>query len=86
MKTATKSRIRLFATAWLQVALVACNTWQIANEKWLGALIVGFAISLVWSFNVSKIALSTLTDKIIYSIGACTGTGTGLIIAATIYT
>lgn len=35
-------------------------------------------ISLLWAFNVSKIALSDLSQKIIYALGAGTGAVTGL--------
>lgn len=75
----------LFCTAWLQVFLVAINTWQIANEKYVGALIVGFLISLVWTFNVKRAAFSTTADKLIYSLGASCGTGSGLWLANLLY-
>jgi len=80
-----KAKAMLFLTAWLQVTLISCNTWQIANSKWIGALIVGFAISFVWCFNISRVAFSDILDKLIYATGACAGTGTGLIIASSIY-
>lgn len=74
-----------FFLAWLQVTLISLNTWQIANGKILGALIVGFSISLVWTFNIEHITKSTLTMKIIYAAGASCGTATGLLLAAKIY-
>lgn len=77
--------MRNFILAWMQVSLICLNTWQIANSKFLGALFVGFLISLVWTFNVQDIARSTLSQKIIYSLGAMLGTGTGMSIAHTLY-
>lgn len=74
-----------FILAWLQVTLISLNTWQIANGKILGALIVGFSISLVWTFNIEHITKSTLGSKLIYATGASCGTATGLILATYIY-
>lgn len=75
----------LFITAWLQVGLIATNTWQIANQRWLGALIVGFLISWVWCGNIKKVVASTTFERIIYCTGAMTGTGTGILITQILY-
>ena len=77
--------MRNFVLAWVQVTLICLNTWQIANQKNLGALIVGFLISLVWTFNVQGISRSNLRAKITYSLGAMTGTATGLALSFAIY-
>jgi hypothetical protein len=77
--------MRNFFLAWLQVSLICLNTWQIANSELLGALMVGFLISLVWTFNVQDISRSTLPQKIIYSLGAMAGTGTGILAASVLY-
>jgi len=76
---------RLFITAWLQVALIAGQTWQIAHQKWLGCLVVSFLISFVWCFNISRIAVSGMAEKVIYSLGSMFGTATGLALAWWIY-
>jgi hypothetical protein len=44
-------------------------------------LITGFLISLVWSWNIKKIAFSTIKDRILYSSGAATGTFCGYFLA-----
>ena len=75
----------LFVTAWLQVFLVAMNTWQIANGKWVGALIVGFGISLAWTFNIKRIAIGSWPERLVYSFGAMLGTASGLGLAHLIY-
>ena len=74
-----------FCYAYIQVALICLNTWQIANSKLLGAIIVGFLISLVWCFNTQRVAFSNLSDKIIYATGAALGTASGILLSALIY-
>jgi hypothetical protein len=74
-----------FLWAYAQVTLIALNTWQIANGKILGALVVGFLISLAWTFNVRRAAFGTMTDRAIYCSGAMCGTGTGIILADLLY-
>lgn len=77
--------MRNFGLAWLQVTLISLNTWQIANKKIVGALIVGFLISLVWTFNVQDISKSTLHVKMLYALGAMLGTATGLVLTFIFY-
>ena len=55
--------MRLFILAWVQVSLISLNTWQIANHKIIGSIVVGFLISLVWTFNVQDISKSDLGAK-----------------------
>lgn len=77
--------IRTFTLAYIQVLLVVVNTWQVANQKFLGAIIVGFLISLVWTFNVKRVALGEWSTRLIYCLGASLGTASGLLITKTIY-
>lgn len=77
--------LRNFSTGALQVMLVVLNTWQIANAKILGAVIVGFLISLIWVLNVKAAAFGTWPERLSYCIGATTGTVIGLLIPAWIY-
>lgn len=74
-----------FFYAYVQVALVCLNTWQIANGKLMGALIGGFLISLVWTFNVKRAAFADWGTRMIYCTGAMAGTATGLLAAGWIY-
>lgn len=69
----------------MQVSLVCLNTWQIANGKIVGAIFVGFLLSLVWCFNIQGIAFSKLSEKITYALGACCGTATGLLASTILY-
>ena len=80
-----KERLITFLWAYVQVTLVALNTWQIANGKFSGALLVGFLISLTWTFNVRQAAFGDMATRLIYSTGAMFGTGTGLYISTLLY-
>ena len=77
--------LKLFLTGFLQVFLVAINVWQIANDKYIGVLLIGFTISFVWSYSVKKIAFGTLKHRLFYSIGAGIGGLIGLILCKIIY-
>ena len=47
---------------------------------YFGIFIVGFLISLLWTFNVSRIAVSTIKQKLTYSLGAGIGAVCGVLI------
>ena len=72
--------MKTFFTSFFQVGLVAINTYLITHLYWLGIFIVSFLISLLWAFNVSKIAISTTNQKLTYALGAGCGAISGLII------
>ena len=68
----------LFSTGFIQVYFVAVNTYFIANEMYFSLLIAAFMISLIWSFNVKKIAFGSLPDRVVYALGATCGSLVGL--------
>lgn len=70
--------MRIFFQSFMQIGLVAINTLLISRQLYLGVFICSFLISLLWAFNVSKIALSDLMQKITYALGAGMGAITGL--------
>jgi len=72
--------MKTFLTSFFQIGLVAINTYFISHLNWIGIFIASFGISLLWAFNVSKIALSDLNQKLIYALGAGCGAITGLFI------
>jgi hypothetical protein len=72
-----KTRIYLFLTALIQVMLVSMNVIFITYHHVLAMVLTGFSISIIWTFNVKKIAFGSLTDRIIYATGASIGTLTG---------
>jgi len=72
--------MKIFFQSFFQVGLVAVNTLLISKQLFLGVFVCSTFISLLWAFNVSKIALSDLRQKLIYAFGAGTGAITGLCI------
>lgn len=66
----------------LQVFFVAVNTLFIAEQKEFWVFSTSFMISIIWSFNVQKVALGSFSDKIIYSLGAALGSFSGLHLAS----
>jgi TM2 domain-containing membrane protein YozV len=78
MKRVKKDRVQIFFTSFMQVGLVAINTLFITRLFWVGIFIVSFLISLIWCFNVSKISVSKLSDKLLYALGAGCGAVVGL--------
>ena len=76
---------RLFVTGCLQVTLVSLNTYQVSHRHWVGAGVVGFLISLCWSFNVRGVGMNTRFAPYFYSAGAMSGTLIGMLISTVLY-
>ena len=72
--------MKLFFRAYFQTALVSISTILISKEILFGVFIVGFVLSLLWTFNISTLAFSTNKEKIIYSLGAAFGSVFGIIL------
>jgi len=70
--------MKLFLTGFIQVFLVAINTYFISQLFYSGIGLVAFLISFVWCFNIAKISVGTLKDKIVYSVGASVGSLSGV--------
>lgn len=73
--------MKLFLTAFIQVALVSMNVVFISKGYIIPMILTGFGISFTWTFNVKKIAFGSNTDRIIYAFGAATGTAVGYFLA-----
>ena len=58
--------MRIFFQSFLQIGLVSISTILITKQLYFGIFIVGSLISFLWTFNVSRIAVSTMKQKIIY--------------------
>lgn len=69
--------LRIFLTSYFQISLVAINTILLAKGYVVGIFLASFTISLLWCYNVSKISVSKLTEKLIYSFGAGCGALSG---------
>jgi hypothetical protein len=73
--------MKLFTTAFLQVFLVAANTYFIANLFYPGIAIAGFGISFLWSSNVKRISIGGMKDRLIYATGAMMGGLSGVLVS-----
>jgi hypothetical protein len=78
MKIENKNKVVLLWTGFFQVFFVAMNTYFIATKNLYGTIVAGFVISIIWSFNVKKIAFGSINDRIVYAVGASLGSATGL--------
>jgi hypothetical protein len=76
-----KNDLKLFGTAFLQVFLVAANTYFISQVAWIGIAICGFSISYVWTINVQRVTFGNVIDRIIYASGAMTGGLLGVLVS-----
>ena len=74
--------MKLFTTAFLQVALISANTYFIAHKFFIGVVMAGFIISFLWSINVKRASTSSVKERLIYSSGACLGGLTGVVISS----
>lgn len=70
--------MKTFLTSFIQIGMVAINTYFITQLNWIGIFIASFTISLLWAFNVSKISVSTTNQKLTYALGAGCGAIVGL--------
>jgi len=87
-----KINLNLFFTGLLQVIFVSLNTFQIAmfvkkQEPLLlcSIIIIGFVISIIWTFNVKKIAFGNILDRISYASGAGIGSAIGVTVGFLLY-
>ena len=71
-------RAILFTTGFIQIYFVAVNTIFLSKHIYVGVLISAFLISLIWSFNVKKVAFGSTLDRVIYACGASFGSVAGL--------
>jgi len=77
--------MKLFLTGFIQVFFVAINTYFISKAIYLGVFICGFTISLFWSWNVKRISIGSLKDRLLYSFGTGLGSLLGLVVSVLIF-
>lgn len=73
--------MKLFLTAFLQVMCINANIYFIAKGFWIGIIVFGFLISFIWSYNVKRISISEMKERILYSSGASLGGVLGVLIS-----
>lgn len=72
----------LFGRAFLQVSLVALNVSQIAKGNFVGAFLVGGAISWLWFGNAKTAGQSEVRwAAAVYTLGAACGTVAGMFLS-----
>lgn len=78
MGSDVRPKLMLGLTGFVQVYFVAVNTVFLSRAMYSGVVVAAFLVSFVWSFNVKKVAFGTTADRVIYSVGAMTGSVVGL--------
>lgn len=73
--------MKLFTTGFVQVFFVAINTYFLSKEFYIGVFVCGTIISLIWSWNVKRVAFGSLRDRLFYSFGAGFGSIAGLLVS-----
>jgi hypothetical protein len=74
-------KTKLFITGFSAVFFVAISTYMIAREQYVGAFISGFMISFIWTINVRKVVAASLQERVIYALGAASGSISGIFIS-----
>ena len=74
-------KFKIFFTSLIQVTLVAMNVIFISRGMIIPMLLTGFSISLLWTFNIKKIVAGSVSESVIYALGAMVGTGVGYYLA-----
>lgn len=65
--------MRLFFTAFTQVALVAANTVFLSKGHVAGMIVSSFGINWIWTHNVRRTAFGSEVDRLYYAAGATCG-------------
>jgi hypothetical protein len=76
-----RDRLKLAGMAYVQVIFVAFNTVAIARYELLANFVTAFLISLIWTFNVKRVAFGSAADRWFYAGGAAFGSVSGTIAA-----
>lgn len=79
-----KHLVSIFLSSSLQIFFVSVNTILISREMVIQAGICGFLLSLVWTFNIKRIAIASWSERISYCLGAGLGTSGGIIFIKTL--
>jgi hypothetical protein len=77
--------MKIFLTSFFQIGLVAINTFFITKMNLIGIFAASFLISLLWAYNVGKIAIATSNQKLTYALGAGIGAISGITLVTIIF-
>ena len=70
--------MKLLITGFTQVFFVAANTYLITQRLYVGIFFAAFTISYIWSYNVKKISIGDMKERIMYCFGAAIGSISGV--------
>ena len=76
-----KQYAALFTQGCVYVGLQAANVVQLARHHYTEAFVVGFLISLLWSWNVKGVAARGGWGGVVYASGAAVGTVLGMFLS-----
>lgn len=76
-----RTKITIAITAFLQIGLVAVNTYLIAQKAYIAVFLVAVSIGVLWATNIKKVAFGTWVDIAVYALASGLGAVTGLFIA-----
>jgi hypothetical protein len=79
------SLFKLFLAGMIQISMVAANTFFISKELYPWIIICSFMISFTWTWNIKKIVIGKMKDRIVYSLGATSGGIVGVLISKIVY-
>jgi hypothetical protein len=68
-----KTNLKLFFMGALQIFCITLNTWLISHNYMAQSLVTQFLTTFVWTFNVQRIACSTMIERIAHALGAMAG-------------
>ena len=81
LRFGTRDQWKLAGTAYAQVIFVAANTVFIAHYELIANWLTAWAISMVWTFNVKRVAFGESADRWFYATGAAFGSVSGTVAA-----
>lgn len=80
-----KDKLKLSFSGFLQVFLVALNTYFISNGLLLGIFVLSFLIAMSWSYNVKRVVFGNKIDVLLYAAGSSMGGVAGYIVGSLIH-
>jgi membrane protein YqaA with SNARE-associated domain len=80
-----KEKLGLMFSGFLQVFLVALNTYFISKGLILGIFLLSFLIAVSWSYNVKRVVFGSKIDVLLYAIGSSIGGVVGYVLGFLIH-
>jgi hypothetical protein len=68
-----KSHLFIFLRALTIVLLTNMSIYFIASERYLGAVALNVGISIIWTFNIRDLSVSSKLDRLSYIAGGGVG-------------